>query len=81
MNSVNTNTTIVDCYLGLLGNLSADNKLDLIARLSASVKADLADRKSSFQKAFGAFETDKSAEEINEEIRSSRNFNRQIEEF
>lgn len=81
MNSATINTTIIEGYLGLLNNLSPSDKLDLISRLSASVKSDLTDRQSSFQRAFGAFETDKTAEEIIEEIRSSRNFNRQIEEF
>ena len=81
MNSGNINTTIIEGYLGLLNNLSPDNKLDLISRLSASVKSDLSDKKSSFRKAFGAFESDKSAEEIIEEIRNSRTFTRQIEEF
>ncbi len=81
MNSTDTNTTIIEGYLGLLDNLSPSSKLDLISRLSASVKSDLTEKNSSFQRAFGAFESDKSAEEIIEEIRSSRIFSRQIEEF
>jgi hypothetical protein len=81
MNSTDANTTIIEGYLGLLDNLSPSSKLDLISRLSASVKSDLTDKHSTFQKAFGAFETDMSADEIIEEIRSSRTFSRQIEEF
>jgi hypothetical protein len=81
MNSADVNITIIEGYLELLDNLSPSNKLDLISRLSASVKSDLTDKKSSFQRAFGAFESDKSADEIIEEIRSSRTFTRQIEEF
>lgn len=72
---------IIEGYLQLLENLSPGNKLDLISRLTASVKSDLTDKKSSFQNAFGAFQSDKCAEEIMEEIRSSRTFTRQIEEF
>lgn len=81
MNNTDVNTTIIEGYLGLLDNLSPSSKLDLISRLSASVKSDLMDKQSSFQRAFGAFESDKSADEIIEEIRSSRTFTRQIEEF
>ena len=73
------NTTIVDGYVGLLDNLSTNNKLDLISRLTASVKTDLTNKKSSFRKAFGAFDSKKSAEEIIEEIRNSRVSTRQIE--
>jgi hypothetical protein len=75
------NDIIVDGYVGLLDNLSTNNKLDLISKLSASVKSDLTDKKSSFKKAFGAFDSKKSAEEILQEIRSSRVSTRQIETF
>ncbi|MBD0351445.1 MAG: hypothetical protein ICV65_09865 [Flavisolibacter sp.] len=78
MNSADVNTTMIEGYLGWLDNLSSSSKLDLISRLLASVKSDLTDKKSSFQRAFGAFESEKSADEIIEEIRSSRTFTRQI---
>ena len=75
------NSTIVDGYIGLLDNLSTNNKLDLISKLTASVKTDLTNKKSSFKKSFGAFDSKKSAEDINEEIRKSRVSTRQIESF
>jgi hypothetical protein len=50
MTTAEINTTIVDGYVGLLDNLSTNNKLDLISKLTASVKADLNDKKSSFKK-------------------------------
>lgn len=81
MPSAETNTTIINGYVGLLENLSPDNKLDLISKLSASVKTDLGDKKSTFKKSFGAFVSEKSAEEIIEKIRSSRLFTREIEPF
>ena len=81
MRTADINTTIVDGYLGLLDNLSANNKLDLISKLTASVKTDLTNKKSSFKKAFGAFVSSKSAEEIIEEIRNSRVSTRKIESF
>ncbi len=81
MKNTEINTTIVDGYAGLLDNLSTSNKLDIIARLTASVKTDLANKKSSFKKAFGAFDSKKSAEKIIEEFRGSRVSTRQIESF
>lgn len=81
MDTENTNTTIIDGYLELLENLSPGNKLDLISKLTASVKSDITSKNSSLQKAFGAFESEKSAEEIITEIRSSRIFTRQIEDI
>ncbi|HMZ45189.1 MAG TPA: hypothetical protein PLU36_00150 [Chitinophagaceae bacterium] len=75
------NTTLIDGYVGMLVNLSTTNKLDLISKLTASVKTDLTNKKSSFKKAYGAFESKKSAEEIIEEIRNSRVSTRQIEAF
>ena len=81
MRAVEINTTIVDGYVGLLNNLSTNNKLDLISKLTDSVKTDLTNKKSSFKKAFGAFDSKKTAEEIIEEIRNSRVSTRQIEPF
>lgn len=73
------NTTIVEGYIGLLDNLSANDKLDLISKLTTSVKTDLTNKKSSFRKAFGAFKSKKTAEQIIGEIRNSRVSTRQIE--
>ncbi|MBS1748817.1 MAG: hypothetical protein JST63_02820 [Bacteroidetes bacterium] len=81
MRTTEINSSIVDGYVGLLDNLSTDNKLDLISKLSASVKTGLSYKKSAFKKAFGAFDSKKSAEEIIEEIRNSRVSSRQIEAF
>jgi hypothetical protein len=81
MKAADKNMTLVEGYLQLLENLSPSNKLDLISRLTSSVKSDLKNRKSSFQKAFGAFHSEKSADVIIEDIRNSRTFTRQIEGF
>lgn len=75
------NTSIIDGYVELLDNLSTNNKLDLISRLSDSIKSDLTEKKSSFKKAFGAFDSKKSAEDIIHEIHQSRVSTRQIESF
>jgi len=81
MKTADINTTLIEGYLQLLDNLSPSNKLDLISKLTASVKSDITNKKSSFKKAFGAFQSKKSADEIINEIRSSRTFTRQIEEI
>jgi hypothetical protein len=81
MKLIDINTTLIDGYLKLLGNLSTDTKLDLISKLTLSIKADLIDKKKSFYKASGAWESKKSAEEIIEDIKNSRTFTRQTEKF
>lgn len=73
--------TILDGYLHLLANLPTTSKLDVIARLSASIKQDITSRESSFRQAFGAFESEQSAEDIIADLRASRTFTRQIEAF
>lgn len=81
MKTATIGNMIVDGYIGLLANLSPNEKLDLIARLTTSVKTDLINKQSLFKKSFGAFDSVKSAEEIIAEIHSSRLSTRQIESF
>lgn len=81
METADINTTIIDGYLQMLDSLTPSNKLDLISKLTASVKSDITNKKSSFKEAFGAFQSEKSADEIISEIRNSRTFSRQIEEL
>ena len=81
MKVIDINTTLIDGYFRLLDNLSPSNKLDLISKLTLSVKADITDRKKSFYKAYGAWESKQSADQIIKDIRTSRTFNRKVEEF
>ncbi len=81
MKTIDINTTLIEGYLQLLDNLSPNNKLDLISKLTLSVKTDIADKKKSFYKAFGAWESKQSADEIINDIRNSRTFSRQTEQF
>lgn len=81
MELVNSDNTFIEGYVKLLEGLSPANKLDLIVRLTASVKSDIENKKSSFEASFGAWQSDKTAEEIITEIRNSRTFTRQIEDF
>ncbi|MBL7792060.1 MAG: hypothetical protein JNK77_07045 [Saprospiraceae bacterium] len=80
MSAININHTLVETYLALLKNLSPDDKLELIALLSQSMKVQQP-IEPTFKALFGAFQSDKSAEQQIEEIRQSRVFNRKIEEF
>jgi hypothetical protein len=79
MKTTDINNTIIDGYIRLLDNLSPSNKLDLISKLTLSVKSDISEKKKSFYKAFDAWNSKQTAEEIIKEIRDSRSFNRQIE--
>jgi hypothetical protein len=70
---------IADYYFGVLKNLSADSKLDLISKLSQSLKESETKPEITLQSLFGALKSDETAEQIIENIRASRVFNRTIE--
>jgi hypothetical protein len=76
-----SNMTIIEGYLGLLENLNPKTKLDLISKLTATVKSGIITKKSTIKKAFGALDTKQSADELINEIRSSRISTRKIESF
>ena len=71
---------IMNNYLGLLEGLNSMMKLTIIDRLKKSVKSNVA-TESKRKAAFGAWNSAESAEELIENIKSSRNTNRQIEAF
>lgn len=73
------NISLAEYYFGLLKNLNAESKLDLISKLSHSLKKVDTPASVSLQSLFGAYKSEDSAETIIEEIRSSRNFTRNIE--
>ena len=77
----NTNAILIDNYFGLLSSLSKENKLKLIAKLSNSIIDEDSENESIVDKFFGAFKSEKNAEELIKEIRESRTFNRTIEPF
>lgn len=81
MNAADLNTKLIDSYISLLKNMSAQNKLDLISRLTNTVKKDIVQDKSDFYKAFGGWDEKQSADELIDTIKGSRTFNRTIEEF
>ncbi len=70
---------IIDTYSKLFEGLDSFTKLELIERLSKSLKKERASKNKTFKEkaffnAFNSFPTDKPAEEIIAEIKTSRNF-------
>jgi hypothetical protein len=70
---------VVKNYLELVRALSTDMKLELISRLSDSLKSRRQGRHRSLGELYGAFISEKSAREIELEVRQSRHFNRKSE--
>lgn len=65
-----TDKHIVEVYSGLLEGLSSESKVELTESLSKSFKTERKDIANNFYKSFGAFESEKSAEEIIADIKS-----------
>ena len=76
-----SSSNIADYYFGFLKNLQHDSKLDLISKLSESLKTSESINEIPFESLFGSYKSEQSAEEIINDIRNSRNFNRKIEEL
>lgn len=76
-----TDKHIIETYSGLLKGLSSESKTELIENLSKSLKPDKKNKESNFYKSFGAFVSEKSAEEIIADIKSSRKFRKKEIKF
>ena len=70
---------LADTYFGLLEHLSPQTKRELIAKLSDSLKGGGKKSTRSLRELFGAFVSEKSADEIIADLRDARNFNRNTE--
>ncbi len=81
MKAADLKFNLIDSYLGLLNNLSVDNKLELISKLSDSLKDSKKSTDKSIHELYGAFVTTKSAEEIILELKKARSFQRKAETF
>jgi uncharacterized protein YjfI (DUF2170 family) len=68
-----TDKNILESYSDLFVGLSFNNKIELIERLTKSLKVNKS-KENNFYKSFGAFASEKSAEEIVSEIKSNRKF-------
>ena len=69
-----TDKHIIESYKNLLEGLNENTKLELIENLSKSLKQKKSIKENAFYKSFGAFVSDKAAEIIIKEIKSSRKF-------
>ena len=69
-----TYKNIIENYFGLFESLNSMSKLELIEKLTKSLKAETKSKENNFYKSFGAFSTEKTSDEINTEIKSSRKF-------
>ena len=69
-----TDKNIIENYLKLFESLNSMSKLELIEKLTKSLKAETKSKESDFYKSFGAFSTEKTSDEINTDIKSSRKF-------
>ncbi len=76
-----TDTILIDNYFGLLSKLSPEMKKKLIEQLKKTLDSGLKASDKTSLDAFGAWYSDKSADEIIQEIKESRFTNRQIETF
>lgn len=77
----NIDKNLINIYLQMTENLGKDSKLELISGLIDSMKKTEEKPERSLLKLFGALNTNETAEELIERIRSSRNFSRKMESF
>lgn len=80
METTDKSKSIIDNYFTLLKSLSPDNKLELIARLSKSMKSSKKLKNEvSLSSLYGSWKSEQSADEIIDELKSSRKFTRKRE--
>jgi len=80
--NTSSNAVLVNSYSGLLQRLNREDKIHLVAKLVNDIACEpeeIKNKKDVINRFFGAFQSDKSSEEMINEIRSSRKFNRVIE--
>jgi uridine kinase len=69
-----TDNNLVETYSGLLAGMSNTGKQALIERLSAAINTEKTAIDDRFYASYGAFASEKSAEEIIAELKASRTF-------
>lgn len=80
MKAIEPNISLIDSYLGLLGSLSTDSKLELISRLTESMRVDKG-KERSLASLYGSFITDETADELIDNLKRARHFGRKREEL
>ncbi len=68
--------SFVDGYFGMLKNLTPKYKIKLIAMLSESIVNSEQEKSNSLKSLYGAFVSDTSANELVDDIKKARVFNR-----
>lgn len=76
-----TERHLVETYAGLFEGLSMSSKRELMDSLAQSLKVTPAARENRFYQSFGAFASEKSAEEIVAELKASRQFRKKEIDF
>lgn len=76
-----TDKHIVETYSELFEGLSSTSKMELIESLSKSLKTENKTKENRFYKSFGAFASNKSAEEIISDIKANRKFRKKEIKF
>lgn len=79
MNSA-TNNRMINNYFRYMRNWDTDSKKSLIIKLTSSIESSSIERHD-FSSCFGAWDDDRTSEQIINEIRSSRVNSKEIEEF
>jgi hypothetical protein len=69
-----TDKHIIESYSLLFEGLSSLSKIELIESLTKSLKREQTSKSDTFFKSFGAFSSEKLAEEIISDIKSNRKF-------
>lgn len=69
-----TDRHIIENYFKLFEGLKPTSKMELIEKLAKSLKKEKKFQDDEFFQSFGAFDSEKSAEEIITEIKESRKF-------
>jgi hypothetical protein len=80
MKTLKINDKSIRRYFGFLKNMDTPSKKKLIIQLTESIEATTEDKKG-IDHLFGAWEDDRTAEELIDEIRKSRTPNKAIEGF
>ena len=81
MKNAELNTTLINSYFELFRRLSSRGKEELISKLTKSMKIEKSEQSDSFFSTYGAFQGDKSAEDIIQDIKGGRTFNRNTAEL
>jgi len=76
-----SNDLLIDNYYGLLSGLSRGNKMTLIAKLANSMVEETSQNEIAVDTFYGAFKSEKNADELNIELRESRTFCHVTETF